>query len=67
MPVIIDPTWKWFVEKLLVEILLHVVHHDHGLAGRVELRSTCTAHHLQHVGDGKINVAMRFTIVVLRS
>ena len=67
MDAAVDPTWKGFVEKLLVEVLLHVVHHDDRLAGRVELRSTCTAHHLQHVGDREVDVAMRFAIVVLRS
>ena len=55
---------KRLVEELLVEVLLDIVHHNYRYAAVVELRSTGAAHHLQHVRDGKVNVAFRLAVVV---
>lgn len=41
--------WKRLIEKLLVEVLLDIMHQDDRFALVIELRATCSPHHLQNI------------------
>jgi len=47
---------KGFMEKLLVEGFLRLVHEDARDTGVVELWAPRTAHHLEHIGDRHVYV-----------
>eukprot|EP00754_Rhynchopus_humris_P049346 Rhum_TRINITY_DN8342_c0_g1::Rhum_TRINITY_DN8342_c0_g1_i1::g.27448::m.27448 len=53
------------VDELLVEGLLRLLDHDHSHTGGVELRTARPAHHLQHVGQREVDVALHLRVVEL--
>mmetsp|Transcript_115361 Transcript_115361/g.366862 ORF Transcript_115361/g.366862 Transcript_115361/m.366862 type:complete len:695 (+) Transcript_115361:1573-3657(+) len=53
------------VDEAPVEVLLRLVHHDDGSGLGVELRSAGSTHHLKHVRDGEVHIALQRAIVVL--
>ena len=55
------------VEESFIEVLLGLVHEDADLAVRVELRPARSPHHLQHVGDREVDVALGCAVVELRA
>ena len=52
---------------LFVEAFFGFMHKNHGFPMLIILWTTCSAHHLQNVGDGKINITLCFTIKILCS
>lgn len=40
---------EWLVQELFVEVLFDVMYQNDCFALVVELRSTCSSHHLQHI------------------
>ena len=59
--------WEGRVEEAEVEVLLALLHQHDRLALGVELRPARSAHHLQHVGDGKVHVGALASVVELRA
>ena len=53
---------KRLVQETPVEGLFGLVDHYYGFAQTVELRAASTTDHLQHVGDGHINVTLGLSI-----
>ena len=51
--------WKRFVKKFLIKVFLWFVNHDNGLSLSIELRSSCPAHHLQHICDREVDIPTR--------
>ena len=56
-----------FVEELLVEVFLDVVHQDDSHAALVVLRPAGPPHHLQYVRDGEVHVPRLLAVKVLRA
>lgn len=55
---------KRLVQKLLIKPLFGLMHHDHSHPLVVKLGAAGTAHHLEDVGDGEVNIGAAGGVVV---
>mmetsp|Transcript_111443 Transcript_111443/g.322190 ORF Transcript_111443/g.322190 Transcript_111443/m.322190 type:complete len:382 (-) Transcript_111443:3252-4397(-) len=56
---------KRLVDESPVKVLLRLVNHDHSPGLGVELRPAGSTHHLQHIRNGEVDVALQLAVVVL--